>query len=732
MMLRTANNEFIDVDDVEVERQAKLFQNIGDTAGDFSYEFDIENTTEVRSILGLLSPTDGLNKTIYTVSDIDLCDDEGSVLYSGFLRVQSMRDKINVSFFSGNNNWFRSMTGSLEDIDFSEFEVEISQTEIEASWNNTEGIIFPWVNTGAMTNRSWPYLKVEDFQPFIYVKNVIKKCFNAAGLKLDGSLLDDWRYQHLITSTNRESPSNQINARKVVVSKETDQALTGSYAVVEFEIENSVGDLGLWSNTQYRYTADVRMQISAVLQFNFSTTGAGAIEVILTKNGTEISGTKWFVATAGTTTDFPSAYISIPKIAANQIILEAGDYIDVQARETGTCTITSASLNITPVRLLQVFPKWILPDQLQIDFVNSVFKLFNTVVSYDSFTKTVTVDLFRDVIKNDELDLSDYIDTESIEIDYTDIIQEYGGINNLTYSDADTELIKKYNSGRTFGYGSGQINSQNGFIEANKNILQSDFVASAESQRNPFGFSMPEIEFTELEEGQEYRAAVTQVSGEARFTVDENFFPVVTELIEVFSSDDNTYIGQWVIGTAVSDTAFELVGLDYSSDANVRIRRITITSKESSDQVLLLVLPDVEIKAFTTGDIDSVALFELSALLNDNIAYAYFYKPTIEGSLSSLSDAFTKSLSFGGNDIVGAYQRTMIDDYWADLEPILQDPIKVYVDAYLPKSVFESITFKQPIRIKCDQFNAKFFTNRITGYKDSSSPCTLELIKLAN
>lgn len=725
MMLKTSDNEYIEVPDVEMERQAKLFDSVADTAGDFSYTFEFDNNSENRRKLNIVSPVDGFDKSIYRINDVKLCDNTGSVVYTGYLQLQTLGDTFEASFFSGNNNWFAMMSGDIVDLDMSEFELEITQTNIEDSWDNTEGIIFPWINTGAMNNRSSTFIKIDDFQPFIYVKNVVEKCFTQSGLKLAGGILSDWRYDHLITSTNTESLSNKINERIVKVSKEVDQALTGSFAAIQFEIEDSVGDLGLWDNTTYRYTADVRMQVSATVQFNFSLAGAGAINFRMVKNGVAVDSTDWYVASAGSVTDFPSAVINLPKISSNKIILEVGDYIEFQAKETGSGTITSGSLTITPIRLLRAYPTWILPDISQVDFVTNVFKLFNTVIDFDPFTKTVTVDLFKNVVRHDEIDLSLYVDPNTVKIDYQEIISDYAKINSINYDDSDTSLIKKYNSGRSYKYGSGQIDSGNEFVQNYQEIFKSIFVATAESINNPFGFSMPEIEFNELEFGQEYTANVTLSAGDAKFTVTEDFFPVALEIIEVFSSSDSTYIGQWMIGNAISDTEFVLADLDYLSNASVIIRRASIVSKNTGEQVLLLAVPNIALGSLTPNNLDDQTLFEAS-VITDNIAYAYFYKPQINATI----DAYELSLSFGDNDIPLAYQRTMIDDYWQDFAGILQDPVKVFVDANLPKPVFDSITFKNPLRVKTDKFNTRFFPNRLTGYKDSIQPMTAELIKL--
>jgi hypothetical protein len=708
MMLRTVNNEYIEVDDVEVERQAKLFQNIGDTAGDFSYSFSIDANSENLAKLDILSPVDGFQKSIYTINDVSLCDNDGSVIYSGYIRISSITDVVDASFFSGNNNWFSLMTGDLKDLDLTEYEVDIELSSMLDTAEATNGVIFPLINTGAFSTRSIPTFYIDDMQPCIYVKDVILKCFQYSGLKLAGSILSDWRYNRLITTSNRESPSSRIEERTVIVSKLVDQSVTGVSTVIDFEVEDSIGDLGLWSSVANTYTADVPMYLTVVVEIAFTLVGGPiTIFVNLLKNGVDlITGTSTITPNQEATCNWP--------VPPNQLKLEAGDTLEVRIRQSGgTVTLTSANMKITPTQILRSYPEGILPEVTQINFCLEVFKIFNTVMDYDPFTKTVTVDFFKDIIRKDEIDISEFIDTSTIKVDYVEALEGYGNINNLQYAEADSTLTDNYKSGKIYPYGSGQIVSDNDFVDNSVNILESIFASTAEDNNNPYGLSMPHVDFTELEFGAEYTATVTNNSGVARFTTTVDSFPILGELIFVYDSTVDSYLGQYPVSLVAADDQFELTDLPYESNATVRIKRARVVTKNNSDQLLLLVLNGSD-----------------ANIVGGLLAYAYFYKPRITNSHVTDIDAFSKSLSFGTNDIPLAYQRTMIEDYWADLGPILQDPVKVYVDAYLPKAVFESITFKQPLRLKTDKFNARFFPNRITGYKSSDQPCTLELIKL--
>jgi len=716
MMLKTANNEFIEVEDVEVERQAKLFQDIGDTAGDFSYSFTIDANSENLAKLDILSPVDGFNKSIYTVSDVSLCDDHGGVIYMGYVRVTSITDVIEASFFSGNNNWFNLMSGEVADLDLTSLELEINPANIAASWANTSGIIFPFVDLGSISRRSTNNWKVDDFQPFIYVKDAVKECFLQSGLKLEGELLSDWRYNHLIT-TNGSDNTNEMEARKAHVSKSITQTInTIIFEVVTFEDVTGVYYPGsLWDTANDKYVADCSMYVDVSYTARVNTATNYLVIAIYINGALAVEQAKYTYA-GGSPSD--------QKLTYNvNLYLNAGDELEIMSTHVAaTGDIETATLTITPTRLYQVFANNILPNTSQVEFVNEVFRLFNTVIDYDSFTKTVTVDFFKNAIRKDEIDISEYIDPSTIKIDYTELMESYGKVNVLKYEDSSSEDVERYNKDKVYPYGSGAISSDNEFAEERVDIIESIFCASDMSLQNPFGVNLPRMDFTEEDESSEEQATITNSSG-SLFTVPATFKVVVNDLINIVLSTNDVYAGQYIVSSIVSPTTFRVVGLLYISNETVTITKSTINKSNNDDQILLLVEPDVPFTEFapdiTTVDIDDVNTAE-------DPAVAWFYR-TMDGNTI---DALNKSLAFDPIPIENAYQRTMIEDYWADLGPILQDPIKLYVDAYLPKPVFDSITFKQPLRIKTDKFNARFFPNRITGYKDSSQPCTLELIKL--
>ena len=75
-----------------------------------------------------------------------------------------------------------------------------------------------------LITRSYPQLKIEDFVAGLYVKTIFKKIFTEAGIKIQGELLEDWRYKHLICVANSKN-EELINAATSYVEKNAAQVI---------------------------------------------------------------------------------------------------------------------------------------------------------------------------------------------------------------------------------------------------------------------------------------------------------------------------------------------------------------------------------------------------------------------------------------------------------------------------------------------------------------------------
>lgn len=725
------NNEYLDFnDDIQIERQVSLFEESAEVTGDFSYSFTIKATSKNRGIINLFTVNQA-SKTIYSKIPTVLSND-GIDVYHGFIRVDKDRGKeIDCTFFSGNTNWLSALNFELStfnftvrDFDFSVYDMEFNLTEVAAREQSDSGIIFPLINLGAVTTRSSNNWLLDDFHPFVYVHSVIKTLFNRNGLKLQGDILNDWRFNRLITSRSGEfTPKDEIDSRSTFVNKSTSQNIPAGSSGVVVTFANTTGDYypgDLWNTGTHRYTSDFKVIINVSVVADVTVSANESTVLQLIKNGSTVAAPgKGSLIFGGAGSGSTGGTVTLQTV---QITLDATEYLDLRAYSLSSVdpsTINSATITITPIRVYKVFTKHLLPSGTAADFVKSVFSLFNTIIDYNPISKTVTVDLFKNVVRRDELDISKYIDPNSIEIDYSDVMSNYGRINNFSYGECDADLVKTYNENNNIQYGTGQIDSRNDTNKPVVDVFSSNFIATMEDNKNPLNSFLPRLSWRSVSDDtlSTEGAAVTNSAG---FLITASGY-AVGDLVRITDSTVEGYDGDWVITTATS-TTFKISAITYNGNATVNVQRLKIDIDSKGEQALLLSIPNINVQDFSS---EYTAVTYGPSTGSSSPATAYFYKP-----LQGLAiDDYKQSLSFGGVNIENAHQSTMLQDYWDDFRLILSDPAKCICSANIPKSIFESM-FIRPIRINANNINIRSFTNRITGYTSSKAKCEVELIKL--
>lgn len=294
MMLRV-NNEYLDFDDVvEVEKQVKLLESIDTADGDFSYQFSLPRTINNIKILGNPQP-DNISKPVYQRIDAALLNDSGAELFKGYLRVERLKEVIDCSFFAGNNNWFGLLAGNLQDLDWSEFDLEISESNFAAAIFNTEGVVLPLIDNGVLVSRGTTQLKLEDFVAGIYVKSVFEKVFNSHGIKIQGELLDDVNFNAAITVKSGKSQEDIDDRSSFVHSTNSPNPNDDTYRKAVFTNDSVFpyfdGAQNNYNLALSRYVADVKMKVKVEFQIFdiIASTGVGLnYWMAIRKNGVQI------------------------------------------------------------------------------------------------------------------------------------------------------------------------------------------------------------------------------------------------------------------------------------------------------------------------------------------------------------------------------------------------------------------------------------------------------------
>lgn len=720
-MMIKVSDEFLEFNDlIEIEKQIKLVEEISTTDGDFSYSFEIPKTIQNTRILGNPMP-DNINKPVYQRIPARVLNSDGSEVYNGYLRLERVTNVYECSFFAGNNNWFGMITGTLAELSgLSRFDVDQTVEAIQDSWENTEGLVFPLVDNGGLLTRGYQHLKVEDMVAGLYVKTIFKQIFTEAGIKLQGELLNDWMFNNIVCVKNSKNQA-EIDNRSSYVQKNTEQIIPkDATELVTWDNETTYpfydGSQNNFNLGAGRYTADVKMIVNVSVFFELLPASLVLLnEILLYKNGVQIG-------VLGSSTEDTITSIGSKSI---RVSMEPGDYLEIFFHsESGIGTndqpILSGTIKITPTYIYKSYGVSTVPNWSQQKFVSNILKLFNCLPSYNPTSKTLTINLFEKIKDKPALDLSENF--ESIEIDYPEFVSNYGQKSKLSYNEVDFEELKSYNVGKYFRYGQGHINVDNDFIEPEVDIVESDFSNPIAYESNVFAMSMEKLNIIEFDEGEdvEFTGVTDSGAGVARFTITEDIY-LVGDLVRITDSLDPLYNGDWVVN-AVAAGWVEFDGLGYSADTTGKTAKLEYVYGNSDDVYLLVNIPNYDLTDFTGKEF---FMFETVPIIH--IALGYF---DVINTGRQINQDFIYSLSFGGIDDPQHYQITMTERYFRVFGQVLNDPVKLFAICYLPKYLYERISFLEPITVKTLETTNRYYVNRITGYKESYYPCTMELIKL--
>src|SRR6187455_47601 len=722
-MMIKVSNEYLDFDDViEMEKQIKLFEDISTTDGDFSYSFELSKTIHNTRLLRNPFP-DNVSKPVYQRIPAEILNDAGALTYSGYIRVERIAKTYECSFFSGNNNWFAMIDGQLQDLDFSVFDIDNNEITIIDSWDNTEGLVFPLLDNGPLISRSWAQIKIEDFVAGLYVKTIFKKIFTEAGIKIQGELLEDWRYQHLLCVANSKNDDLIISASSFV-EKNSAQTIPYNTTVKVTWDNDSVlpyfdGSYNAFDLVNDQYVVPLKM--TANVNFSDVYLGTGFGGLVLT--AIRVNGVNVRTVAVG-------ALQNVETVVPLNIILHLniGDIITVHQNQTNADgdagQILRGTIKITPTYIYRTIGSSVVPNWTRQQFVSNVLRIFNVLPSYEAGTATLTLNLFEKIKGKTPIDLGEYI--SETEIDYSEFISDYGQNSRLSYSEVEYEQLKTYNKGKYLKYGQGNIPVSNGFLEPEKEILKSDF-ANPIAYNNPvFDASLELTNLIELEEGEEiqFPDVANDGFGDAAFQ-DPNGIFAPGDLARIVDSTNEVYNGEWVVKSIPSGHVV-FNGLPFDTAASGTIKKLNYKYSSNEDVFLFLNIPNYQVSKFSNASIvfDSGGFYPISL---DNVALAYF---DLINTGRQINHDFIYSLSFGELNDPLRYQVGMIQSYFRLFSSVLNDPVKLISTCVVPYDVYNRIDFLSPIKIRTEETQNVYYLNRITGYKESYMDSEWQLIKL--
>jgi len=720
MMLRSNDRYFDFKEDIDVEKQSKLLEAIADTAGDFSYQFDLKRTDNNMSIFGF--PTADVVKSIYRSVPCDILGDDNIPMYSGQIRVENLtKTEISCSFFSGNYNWINQLSGDMTDLDLSAYTTDLTKLNIIASFANDSGIVFPFIDLGGLVTRSYRSLKTEDFVGSFYVKTLMHEVFAQSGLKLQGDLLSDPMFNKLVIVTNTRSKVAQDNNSIFVATEISQSGNAGPFA---FELQTD----------PYYVGSDITVTVAgnvlsgnrflfpngAILDIEIEAESDDVLFVNVEKNGSTllIGGVAVGVGGNGNFKGTTSAR------------LDAGDRLSFSSTAAPGANLLRMKVKVKPVFIYQSTGRGAVPLWTMAQFVNNFMQLFCCISDYDAVSKTVTIDLLDKLKSKDPIEI-----TESVEItdtNFSELVDNYGQKTNIEYSSSNDEDLSEYNISTYVKYGAGVISIANDFIPKSKTLFTSDISSPISYINLAFACSLEKINFVQIANAKKSTNAmqitsdITSVtiggSGEARLNIaNANRTFQLNDLVRI--DFDGVYAdGEYVVDD-VTSTYITLFGLPFASTTTGQATKLR-HELTSDDSVYIFAhtpgLPLTDISGFSTFMLDDSSLTDL---------YCDYFNLLKTGA--PIEDTQKQGLSFGQVTNPSSFQRNIIQTYWNQFSLIANDPEKLFLKIEIPKHTFLGLTPLRPIRVRTLETDNLYYLNRVSGYKNSYTPCTLELIKLS-
>ena len=722
-MILKVGDDYIYGLDVTIEKQNKKIGTSSLIVGDYSYSFETSNTTEISRIFNLNE-----SSSLYSEYEASLLTDGGIEVYKGYVTLDYREDVVEFSFFSGNTVWTSQISGSILDLDLSEYFVDQSVSGITGTFTNTEGIIYPLIDKGALSTRGYPVLiydvdlaltesnQKNDFKPFFFVKTIINKIFNEIGIKLEGSLFIEPLYNKLVTTAhNLDAKSDEIDKRTVKARNNTTQGITTSYTQIDFDDITTFGygDGSVGNYSTLTYTADIDMYVNIIVHIVLST--SKTIQVQAWRNGAD-AGHR--VGT-GNVVDIDMVNITSSKRAFQ---LNAGETMQVRILCTsGTANILPGSwLSIVPTNFTIIFAKEILSNIAKMDFVSDIFNIFNVVPIYNGYSKTLTCNLFNGIKQNEPVDLTSYL--QSYEVITSEFLGDFGKKNNFTYEQFDSESINNYNNKIPTSWGNGYLES---VINGDDiDIIELNFTAPYSYNNTIFSNALLLTDYVTVTVGDLYTKSITSVtddgSGNAVFNIDSGTISISSGTIVRLENFSNpAYNGDFVVSSSTS-TSFELHGVLYLGTSSGDFDVILYDEDNNDSQIICSFYNST--KQITISE-DTGASNSVTTSSSYPVAMFHLFTSN-EVHLEKQSLAW--NLPSGDFN----YQRSLMDSYYSDLKKILLNPFKISCQMILPETLFLNLKGSTPVRVITNRFNYIFTVDIITDYQNSYTPCTVELIKL--
>ena len=292
---------------------------------------------------------------------------DGKEIFRGSANLQKVTVLNNVKTFeivlySEITNLFQSLGDiTIAELGWSEYDYILSVANTQTTWNNTggSGVVVPLIDYGFTDDEI--YYDTNDLRPFVFVQEIIEKCFSRSGFTLSGGFFSNARNKKLIwgsgggeilTLSSADAAERLVEYNGVGAVAETinplgieSSGIAGYYALNYLFRQFNVADgdgFGIFlvnddllqmnevnGEIVVANTGNYLFEISSDSEIEYSYSNATLLELVfdieiylnIEKNGALISSTSYLVNSSAGSTDVFSLSLS------QELELETGDIV---------------------------------------------------------------------------------------------------------------------------------------------------------------------------------------------------------------------------------------------------------------------------------------------------------------------------------------------------------------------------------------------------------------------
>lgn len=463
----------------EITKQNSNLSNINDRVSWFTTDIVLPLTPTNNRIFGNAYDIMASNTIVYDELKAVLSDD-GNIFYEGIAVLDSIdKDGYHINIIGDNYEFFKQIKDvNLRDLNFSEYDIELSNTNVVNTNALVDGIKFPLIdytenkglynelNNYEVGQPNGIYVPIKALQPAVFVKNVVDKIFSTFG----------WTFEGLFTSFDRYDKLLMVLDKQYYNFEMTDntsyQAGIVTTNIIPDNFKAIADEQKRYSNNSFivkkTYTHTV------VVSFNITNHDSNSIFVRLYRNGILLSDTLVDVSTDGLKTLYLSESLNENDVVTLQFYYALSPINQIT-------TINSISFKAYIPYFIDVSLS--MPDWKCNEFLTAVMDVFGLYSYADVYARKLYFYSLQDVYTNS-------IDSD----DWTQLVDMSEQVSIKLKPDNYT----KYNNLFKYTHDSDTTTTQDGYINRDtsksdsKTVLTSKFGATKEVSKG-IGETIPLI-----------------------------------------------------------------------------------------------------------------------------------------------------------------------------------------------------------------------------------------------